>query len=273
VGGALGIATLATLIQSGNPGGATTFEHVYVFCALAAAGAAVAGLGLTLRPVAAPRLTEADDPYLTVASEIAGTRWKRFAVIGDSMAEGIGDPVPGYRHLGWGDRVAQRLGAEYLNLGRRNLLAAEVRDTQLDRALAFGPDLAAVVCGGNDLMRHDHDPAAVERVLDGLVGALRAKGSDVIMFAPFDMSQTGLLPDEDKARWKSLIDRMSRLAVTVARRHGALVVDCRQHPAGADPSIYSRDRIHLNARGQAICAAETLRALERHAAEPEPVAA
>jgi lysophospholipase L1-like esterase len=181
--------------------------------------------------------------------------------------------VPGYRHLGWADRVAERLGAEYLNLGRRDLLAAEVRDTQLDRALGFAPDLAAVVCGGNDLMRRDHDPAAVEKVLDGLVGALRAKGSDVIMFAPFDMSQTELLPDEHRARWRSLIDRMSELAVTVARRHGALVVDCREHSAGADPGIYSGDRIHLNARGQAICAAETLRALERWAADSAPVAA
>jgi lysophospholipase L1-like esterase len=226
-----------------------------------------------LRPVAAPRVTEADDPYLAVASKLAGTRWKRFAVIGDSMAEGIGDPVPGYRHLGWADRVAQRLGGEYLNLGRRNLLAAEVRDTQLDRALAFTPDLAAVVCGGNDLMRRDHDPAAVEKALDGLVGALRAKGSDVIMFAPFDMSQTELLPEDHKARWRSLIDRMSELAATVAHRHGALLVDCRAHPAGADPSIYSGDRVHLNARGHAICAAETLRALELRAAEPEPMAA
>jgi EmrB/QacA subfamily drug resistance transporter len=273
IGGALGIATLATLIQSGAPGSATTFEHVYVFCALAAAGAALAGLGLTLRPTAAPLMTAATDPYLAAAPQLTIAPWRRFVVIGDSMAEGVGDPVPGYRHLGWADRVAHRLGAEYLNLGRRNLLAAEVRDTQLDRALAFSPDLAAVLCGGNDLMRREHDPGAVERVLDGLVASLRAAGSDVIMFAPFDISQTELLPDEHKARWRSLIDRMSELAATVARRHGALVVDFRAHPAGADPGIYSGDGIHLNARGQAICAAETLRALERWAAEPARVAA
>jgi EmrB/QacA subfamily drug resistance transporter len=273
IGGALGIATLATLIQSGTPGSATTFEHVYVFCALAAAGAALAGLGLTLRPAPAPQVTAADDPYLAAAPRLTVAPWRRFVVIGDSMAEGVGDPVPGYRHLGWADRVADRLGAEYLNLGRRNLLAAEVRDTQLDRALAFSPDLAAVVCGGNDLMRREHDPGAVERVLDGLVASLRAAGSDVIMFAPFDISRTGLLSDDHRARWRSLIERMSDLAATVARRQGALLVDIRAHPAGAEPGIYSGDGIHLNARGQAICAAETLRALERWAAEPEPVAA
>ena len=54
VGGALGIATLATLIGSTGAGTAATFEHVYLFCALAALGVAVAGLGLVLRPAPAP---------------------------------------------------------------------------------------------------------------------------------------------------------------------------------------------------------------------------
>ena len=54
VGGAFGIATLATLIGSTSAGTAATFEHVYLFCALAAVGVAVAGLGLVLRPAPAP---------------------------------------------------------------------------------------------------------------------------------------------------------------------------------------------------------------------------
>jgi hypothetical protein len=66
---------------------------------------------------------------------------------------------------------------------------------------------------------------------------------------------------------------MSTLAERVARRHGALLVDFRAHPAGADPTIYSTDRIHLNARGHAICAAQTLRALQQRATEQDLVAA
>ena len=265
IGGALGIATLATLLQSGASGSAT-FERVYLFCALAAAGAGVAAAGMTLRPVIAPSVSADNDPYLPQAPELEHAPWKRFVVVGDSMAEGIGDPVTGYEHLGWADRVARRLGGEYLNLGRRNLLAGEVRSTQLGPALAFSPDLAAVCCGGNDFMQTAHDPAAVEREVDAIVGALRAAGSDVIMFAPFDISHTDLVPEEYRLRWRTLIERMSELAERVTRRHGALLVDFRGHPAGAEPSIYSADRIHLNARGQAICAAETLHALERWAA-------
>jgi lysophospholipase L1-like esterase len=280
VGGALGIATLATLIQSGTPGNAATFQHVYVFCSLAVVGAAIVGLGLTLKPLAAPTATEVapaatetNDPYVAEHAGHTALPYKRFVAVGDSMAEGVGDPTPGYRHLGWADRVAERLDGEYLNLGKRNLLAAEVRATQLERALAFAPDLAAVLCGGNDLMRHDYDPEAVERDVDAIVAALRAAGSDVIMMAPFDMSQTELVPDEYKPTWRSLIERMSTLAERVARRHGALLVDFRAHPAGADPTIYSTDRIHLNARGHAICAAQTLHALQQRATEQDLVAA
>jgi hypothetical protein len=93
------------------------------------------------------------------------------------------------------------------------------------------------------------------------------------MIAPFDISQTALVPDELKPVWRSLIERMCALAERVAQRHGALLVDFRDHPAGADASIYSRDRIHLNARGHAICAAHTLSALAQRAVEPDRRAA
>jgi lysophospholipase L1-like esterase len=189
------------------------------------------------------------------------------------MAAGVGDPTPGYEHMGWADRVADSLGADYLNLGVRNLLAAEVRATQLEPALAFRPDLAAVCCGGNDLMRSDGDAADAELQLDTIVSALRGAGADVILFAPFDESRSDLLPEEYKLRWRSLIEQMSALAERVARRHGALLVDFREHPAAADATIYSGDRIHLNARGHAICAAGTLRALDGWAEERERPAA
>ena len=269
IGGALGIATLATLIQARPSGSAATFEHVYLFCAVVILCGAVVALGLTLRPVVAAAVTEKDDPYLTGLPRLDRSPWSRFVVVGDSMAEGVGEPTPGYEHLGWADRVATSLHTEYLNLGRRKLLAGEVRESQLEPALAFAPDLAAVVCGGNDLMRHDHDPVAVERHVDAIVAALRAAGSDVILFAPFDMSRSELLPSDRRPAWRSLIERMGALAERVARRHGALLVDFRSHPAGPEPSIYSGDRVHLNARGHAICAAQTLRALEQYAAERE----
>lgn len=59
IGGALGIATLATLLRAGGHDGIATFEHVYVYCALAVLGAALVGLGLRLRPVGIAPATSA----------------------------------------------------------------------------------------------------------------------------------------------------------------------------------------------------------------------
>jgi len=116
-------------------------------------------------------------------------------------------------------------------------------------------------------MRKDHDPTAVEREVDEIVASLRAAGADVIMMAPFDMSQSDLVPDEYKPTWHALIERMSALAERVARRHAAVLIDFRDHPADADSSIYSSDRIHLSARGHASCAEHTLNVLAHRAAE------
>jgi hypothetical protein len=118
------------------------------------------------------------------------------------------------------------------------------------------------------LASKDHDPDAVELEVDAIVAALRAVGAEVIMVAPSDMSQANRLPDDFKPTWRLLIERMSALAARFAQRHGAVLIDFRNHPAGSDASIYSHDRIHLNARGHAIWAVHTLNTLAQRVAEP-----
>ena len=55
--------------------------------------------------------------------------------------------------------------------------------------------------------------------------------------------------------------RLAELTRRVARRHGAILVAMRRHPASADAGVYARDRLHLNARGHAIVGSEAVRAL------------
>ena len=265
IGAALGIATLSTLI--GGHASAATFEHVYVFCALAALCAGISGLRLVLRPAPAAPVTERDDPYLVSLPTPANLPWRRFVAVGDSMAAGVGDPTAGYSPGSWVDRIAAAVGGEHLNLGRRFLRAQEIRATQLEAALEFKPDLALVTAGGNDLMQPGHDLDAIEREVDAVVAALRAAGSDVVMIAPLDITRTELLPQEHREPWHAVIQRMSEIAQRVTERHGGLFVDLRAHPAGAEPSVYARDLIHLSGRGHAIAGAEMLLALERFAAE------
>jgi EmrB/QacA subfamily drug resistance transporter len=68
VGGALGVATLATILRSGAAGQTATFAHVYVFVSLAALGAGLVGLALVLRPAASPASAAADEPVTAPVS-------------------------------------------------------------------------------------------------------------------------------------------------------------------------------------------------------------
>jgi lysophospholipase L1-like esterase len=111
---------------------------------------------------------EAADPFCLRTGEaarlVAGHPWRRFAVLGDSIAAGLGDPSEGYPEQPWCDRIAAELarsrpGLAYLNLGASNSTAAKVRERQLDVALAFSPDLALVACGGYDLLRFSYELA------------------------------------------------------------------------------------------------------------------
>ena len=193
--------------------------------------------------------------------------WRRFAVLGDSVAEGLGDPIEGFAHRGWADSIAAALrGAHpelaYRNLGHRGLMADEVRETQLDAAVRWKPDLALVVAGGNDLLGPGFDGPGVEDELDEMVGALRRRGADVITAGLFDISQApGVVAEPYRVIMGERVRELSWRTRAVASRHDAIHVDLTYHPASADPGIYSRDGRHCNARGHAIAAAAALEQL------------
>jgi lysophospholipase L1-like esterase len=205
-------------------------------------------------------------PFASQVALLRGAPWRRLAVLGDSIAEGVREPYPGYRDISWIDRIAEPLhavvpGLTVMNMGTRDLLAREVRERQLDPAIGFRPELAIVAAGGNDALRRSFIPEHVAAELEAIVGPLRQEGADVLMIELLDIVASGLVPPDQAG---PLDDRMRALAeVTraVADRHGALLVEMRGHPASADPDIYSSDRLHLNARGHAIVGSEAVRVL------------
>lgn len=216
---------------------------------------------------------EAADPWCLRPGESAallrGHPWRRFAVLGDSVAAGLGDPVPGYVELPWCDRIRVELAAQqpelaYLNLGRRELRAAEVREQQLDVALRFGPDLALVVAGGNDALRRSYQPDAVDDELAAMIVALRDAGAVVITVGMFDVSYAPSFPDAVKHLVGERMRLLSTRTAALARRLGAIHVNCTGHPAERDPGAYSVDGLHGNLRSHSICAAETVRRLGAH---------
>ncbi|GAA0963397.1 SGNH/GDSL hydrolase family protein [Actinocorallia libanotica] len=192
-------------------------------------------------------------------------RWTRLAVIGDSIAAGVREPAEGYEDLSWTDRITRELGTRTLNLGERDLTARRVRETQLAPALAFLPDLAVVVCGGNDAFQEEFDADALAAELDLMVGSFRGLGADVVTLGLFDNTSAGLTGRRFQEVFGPRLRTLNQITRQISALRGAVFVDFSRHPSGSDPSIYASDRIHLNAKGHAIAAEESLRMLAAHA--------
>jgi lysophospholipase L1-like esterase len=214
---------------------------------------------------------ELADPYCIPDQDavalLEGHAWTRFVVLGDSVAEGIGEPSPGYRDMSWTDRIASvlRLAGRpelvYENLGQRDLLAEAVRAQQLEPALAFGPDLALVVCGGNNCLRRSWDPESVAKDLREIVASLRSTSADVITVGLFDITRTTLIPQPMRDAMRERFHELAARTQAIAREHGAIHLDFTGHPASEDLDMYSSDLRHGTRRAHAVCASEAFRML------------
>jgi lysophospholipase L1-like esterase len=217
-------------------------------------------------PVTEDHAREMADPHCLsgeAASELLrGAPWRRFAVMGDSYAEGVGDPSLGYADVAWPQRVADALRSvqpqlEYLNTGQRGLRAAQVRQTQLDRVLAFEPDLVNVACGGNDLLCRTPDLDAAQAEMEAIYLALRGQGAHI--FACTVVNVFDAFPE--LAGFRDLVAALNDRIRTVAERHGATLVEMWDHPVRASSTLLSSDGMHFAMHGHAVLAAEIIRGL------------
>ncbi|MFD8015297.1 SGNH/GDSL hydrolase family protein [Streptomyces sp. NPDC058955] len=214
---------------------------------------------------------ESADPYCLPADAAAELLrplpWNRLAVLGDSVTAGVMDPLPGYRHRSFADRLvdalaATRPGFAAVNLAEPHLLAAGIRERQLAPALEFEPDAVLVSAGGNDAFR-DVDPDALRAELASLLTPLAESGAVVVTIGLFDLARSGLVPPEYADGMARRFDTLDAVTADLTRSLGGLHVDTHHHPLAADPGIYAADRVHANARGHAIAFAALADALGR----------
>lgn len=168
-----------------------------------------------------------------------------FVALGDSFTEGVGDPYPDGTCQGWADRFARRLAVEspglrYANLAVRGKLVAQVIGDQLPAALDLAPDLVSIAAGGNDLLRPKADPDALAAEFEQAVAALRAAGSQVLLFTGFD---PGGFPLIRLVRGKAAA--YNEELRKIATRHGCLHVDLWTMSVLADRREWCPDRLHL----------------------------
>ncbi|MFD1811172.1 SGNH/GDSL hydrolase family protein [Rhodococcus gannanensis] len=210
-------------------------------------------------------LTEDTDPFCLPAEQLTslleGAPWQRYAVLGDSISEGIGDPSPGYTTSPWADRVANTLRTvqpdlAYLNTGRMGATSSRVLDTQLDAVLDYAPDLVHVTCGANDLWSPDADLATTTANLTTLTEKLVATGATVTTLTLADNFRD--------PRMRAMRERMMRLndvVRAIAGRYDLVCVEMWEHPIRLREDVLSADAIHFAMSGHAVMASEMVTAL------------
>lgn len=184
----------------------------------------------------------------------ATPRWSRYVAIGDSFTEGLWDPYDGPedKQRGWADRLATTLSErrtaagrpalEYANIAIRGRLLRPIIAEQLDVALSMEPDLISLVGGGNDILRPGVDLETICAALENAVATIRATGTDVLL-------GTGFKAGGALAWTNSRVGVYNANVWSIARRHGAHVVDLWGIRALFDLRLWSDDRIHLLPEG------------------------
>jgi hypothetical protein len=103
-----------------------------------------------------------------------------------------------------------------------------------------------------------------------MIVAMRDAGADVITIGMFDVSYSPAVPDDLRPGLRERMRLLSERTEALSDELGTLHVNLTNHPAATDPSLYSADGRHGNARSDAIAAAETLRRLGAHVRERQP---
>ena len=189
-------------------------------------------------------------------------RFKRYVAIGDSSTEGLQDPDGAGGYRGWANRLAERVaqaqgGLLYANLGVRGKRSREIREEQLESALAMKPDLATVFAGSNDILERGFDAGKLRAELECMTGALVGGKAIVLTFTLPDL--TGVMPI---GRFLAPRVRAMNDAIRAAANStGARLIDFAAYSVGSDPRLWSEDRFHANAEGHARVAAALAQAL------------
>jgi lysophospholipase L1-like esterase len=202
----------------------------------------------------------------------------RYAAIGDSFTEGVGDEPADGTPRGWADLVAagltrQHPGEEvlYANLAIRGRLLEPIVTDQLDAALRLdpAPTMLTLNGGGNDMMRPGADLARLAALVTGAVDRCLEAGVTPVLLAGADPSAR--LPFGGVLHRRAA--ELTQASAQIARSRGIVFVNAFADEEVRAARYWADDRLHLNALGHHRVAALVLAALGAEPpAPPRPAA-
>jgi lysophospholipase L1-like esterase len=177
----------------------------------------------------------------------------RVSALGDSLTEGLGDPVPG-GWRGWAALLAQSLVADpedvsFANHAASGAQTADVLLNQLPEARRRRPHVAAVIVGGNDTLRATYSIEAVARHLDTTLGSLVEDGTVLLTACLPDPGRMLGLPSALSRPLGRRMRSVNTVVHALSDRYDAVHVHAAEEPWLFDPVMWSVDRLHPSERG------------------------
>ncbi|MCD9877279.1 SGNH/GDSL hydrolase family protein [Streptomyces guryensis] len=175
----------------------------------------------------------------------------RFVALGDSLTEGVGDPVAdGWR--GWAALLAGGLAeetVEFTNLAVSGAQTREVLEQQTPAGLALRPDVVSVVIGVNDTLRCTFDIHAVAERLDKVYAAFTEQGATLLTACLPDPGSMLGLPGSLARPLARRQRAVNRVVHALSDRYGAVHLHAAEEAWITDRAMWSADRLHPGEQG------------------------
>ncbi|WP_018636945.1 SGNH/GDSL hydrolase family protein [Parafrankia elaeagni] len=175
----------------------------------------------------------------------------RLVVLGDSFAEGRGDPRPDGSYGGWVPRFADLFAIPpggYRNLGTHQATTGHILDRQVPAALVNKATMIGFIGGVNDLIS-DYDPGRFAHNLRAILR--RLAGPDTVLFTATypDIPGNLDLPAPFRALLRDRFARANEDLTRAAAAAGALCLDIGAATEWHGPTLWDADGLHPNPRG------------------------
>lgn len=175
----------------------------------------------------------------------------RFVALGDSLTEGVGDPVDdGWR--GWAALLAGGFGdtpVEFTNLAVSGAQTRDVLEKQTPAGLDLEPDVVSVVIGVNDTLRRTFDIHAVAARLDEVYAAFTRRGALLLTACLPDpgamLGLPGVLANPLARRQRAV----NTVVHALSERYGAVHLHAAEGEWLSGCEMWSADRLHPGEQG------------------------
>lgn len=187
----------------------------------------------------------------------------RFAALGDSFTEGVGDELEDGYVRGWADLFAEGVArstgnpVQYANFAIRGKLLAPIIAEQLEPAIKLSPTLVSFAGGGNDMLRPSVDVEQLVKQTERTLHAFLDVGAEPFMLSSGNFSQWVPMSERIQERGDVFVEAAS----TLADKLGIPYVNNWVDDELAKIQYWAEDRLHLGPAGHRRVAANALRTL------------